>query len=135
MAFQENLNASICMFSFFRSHGSNVSHGSGCRAGFFHGYAWCSLRLCSCGITTRMESLKMPPPTTTATTSVFFFGVNLDYLDFSGGIFDLFYEPVREKTNNLYDRTMRFFAFSCGLRRVTLRCPYDSTASYDLRSL
>ena len=31
---------------------------------------------------------------------VFFF-VNLDYLDFSGGIFDLFYEPVREKTNNL----------------------------------
>ena len=31
----------------------------------------------------------------------FFFGVNLDYLDFSGGIFDLFYEPVREKTNNL----------------------------------
>ena len=36
MAFQENLNASICMFSFFRNHGSNVSHGSGCRAGFFH---------------------------------------------------------------------------------------------------
>ena len=32
MAFQENLNASICIFSFFRSHGSNVSHGSGCRA-------------------------------------------------------------------------------------------------------
>ena len=30
-----------------------------------------------------------------------FFGVNLDYLDFSGSIFDLFYEPVREKTNNL----------------------------------
>ena len=47
VAFQENLNASICMFSFFRSHGSNVSHVSGCRAGFFHGYAWCSLRLCS----------------------------------------------------------------------------------------
>ena len=40
-------------------------------------------------------------PTTTTTTSGFFFGVNLDYLDFSGGIFDLFYEPVREKTNNL----------------------------------
>ena len=35
MAFQENLNASICMFSFFRSHGSNVSLGSGCSAGFF----------------------------------------------------------------------------------------------------
>ena len=43
------------------------------------------------------------------------------------------------------DRTMPFFAFSCGLRRVTLQCPYDSTvsygflrlptASYDLRSL
>ena len=31
----------------------------------------------------------------------FFFGVNLDYLDFSGGIFGLFYETVREKTNNL----------------------------------
>ena len=92
MAFQENLNASICMFSFFRSHGSNVSHGSGCRAGFVYGYAWCSLRLCSCGLTTRMESLKMFP----TTTSVF-----LDYLDFSGGIFDLFYEPVHEKTNNL----------------------------------
>ena len=40
---------------------------------------------------------------------------------------------------------MPFFAFSCGLRRVTIRCPYDSTASYgflrlptasyDLRSL
>ena len=61
MAFQENLNASICMFSFFRSHGSNVSHVSGCRARFFHGYAWYSLRLCSCGLTTRMESLKMFP--------------------------------------------------------------------------
>ena len=44
------------------------------------------------------------------------------------------------------DRTMPFFAFSCGLRKLTLRCPYDSTASYgflrlpttasyDLRSL
>ena len=99
MAFQENLNASICMFSFFRSHGSNVSHGSGCRAGFFHGYAWCSLRLCSCGLTTRMESLKMFPHHHHHLG--FFFGVNLDYLDFSGGIFDLFYEPVREKTNNL----------------------------------
>ena len=33
----------------------------------------------------------------------FFFGVDLDYLDISSGIFDLFYmyEPVREKTNNL----------------------------------
>ena len=28
------------------------------------------------------------------------------------------------------DRTMPFFAFSCGLRRVILRCSYDSTASY-----
>ena len=91
-------HASICMFSLFRSHGSNVSHGSGCRAGFFHGYAWCSLHLCLCGLTIRMESLKMSPPTTTTS---FFFGVKLDYLDFSGGIFDLFYEPVREKTNNL----------------------------------
>ena len=101
MAFQENLNASICMFSFFRSHGSNVSHGSGCRAGFFHGYAWCSLRLCSCGLTTRMESLNMFPHHHHHHHLGLFFGVYLDYLDFSGGIFDLFYEPVREKTNNL----------------------------------
>ena len=102
MAFQENFNASICMFSFFRSHGSTVSHGSGCRAGFFHGYAWCSLRLCSCGLTTRMESLKMfPHHHHHHNLGFFFFGVNLDYLDFSGGNFDLFYEPVGEKTNNL----------------------------------
>ena len=101
MAFQENLNASICMFSFFRSHGSNVSLCSGCRAGFFHGYAWCSLRLCSCGLTTRMESLKMSPRPPPPPPPRFFFGVNLDYLDFSGGIIDLFYEPVREKTINL----------------------------------
>ena len=100
MAFQENLNASICVFSFFRSHGSNVSHGSRCPAGFFHGYAWCSLRLCSCGLTTRMESLKMFSHHHHHHHLVFF-GVNLDYLHFSGGIFDLFYEPVREKTNNL----------------------------------
>ena len=33
------------------------------------------------------------------------------------------------------DRTMPTFAFSCGLRRVTLRCPYDSTTFYDLRSI
>ena len=52
MAFQENLNASIFMFSF-----SDVSHGSGCHAGFIQGYAWCSLSLCSCRLTTRMGSL------------------------------------------------------------------------------
>ena len=75
---------------------SEVMDQMGCRAGFFHGYAWCSLRLCSCGLTTRMESLKMSPP-----HHHHHLGVNLDYLDFSGGIFDLFYEPVREKTNNL----------------------------------
>ena len=33
------------------------------------------------------------------------------------------------------DRTMPIFAFSCGLPRVILRCPYDSTTSCDLRSL
>ena len=32
------------------------------------------------------------------------------------------------------DRTMPFFAFSCGPRRVT-RCSYHSTTSYDFRSL
>ena len=37
MELQENLNASIYMFSFFQSHGSDVSHGSGCRAGFLKG--------------------------------------------------------------------------------------------------
>ena len=40
-----------------------------------------------------LEDVPPPPPR--------FFGVNLDYLDFSGGMFDLFYEPVCEKTNNL----------------------------------
>ena len=44
-----------------------------------------------------LEDVPPPPPPPPR----FFFGVNLDYLDFSGGIFDLFYEPVREKTNNL----------------------------------
>ena len=82
MAFQENLNASIYMFSFFRSHVSDVSHGSGCRAGFFQGYAWCSLCLCSCRPLIRMGSLEMfPPPPPTTTSQIFFFGVNLDYLD------------------------------------------------------
>ena len=61
MAFQENLNASIFMFSF-----SDVSHGCGCHAGFIQDYAWCSLKLslCSCRLTTRMGSLEMflPPP-------------------------------------------------------------------------
>ena len=90
MSFQENLNASICMFLFFRSHGSDVSHGSGYRAGFLHGYAWC---LCSRRLTTRMESLKMFPHHHDHHhhhhLGFFFFSVNLDYLDFSGGIFDL----------------------------------------------
>ena len=45
-----------------------------------------------------LEDVPPPPP---PRPPRFFFGVNLDYLDFSGGIFDLFYEPVREKTNNL----------------------------------
>ena len=67
-------------------HGTDVSHGSGSRAGFFQGYAWCIPCLWSCPLTTRMGSLEMFPP---HPTSVFFFGVNLDYLDFSGGIFDL----------------------------------------------
>ena len=44
-----------------------------------------------------LEDVPTPPPP----PRVFVFGVNLDYLDFSGGIFDLFYEPVHEKTNNL----------------------------------
>ena len=45
-----------------------------------------------------LEDVPLPPP---PPPPRFFFDVNLDYLDFSGGIFDLFYEPVREKTNNL----------------------------------
>ena len=41
MAFQENLNSSIDLyfFSFFRSPGSDVSHGPGCLVGFLQGYA------------------------------------------------------------------------------------------------
>ena len=88
MAFNENLNASIYMFSFFRSHVSDVFH-----AGFFQGYAWCSLCRCSCRLTTRMGSLEMSPSPHQQQHLVFcvffFFGVNLDYLDFSGSIFDL----------------------------------------------
>ena len=42
------------------------------------------------------EDVPPPPP-----PPRFFFGVNLDYLDFSGGTSDLFYEHVREKTNTL----------------------------------
>ena len=33
------------------------------------------------------------------------------------------------------DRTMSIFAFSCGLHKVTLRIPNDSTTSYDLHCL
>ena len=32
-------------------------------------------------------------------------------------------------------RTMQIFAFPCSLRRVILRCHYDSTTSYDLHCL
>ena len=48
----------MLMFSFFRSHGSEVSHGSGCCAGFFQGYAWGSLCLYSCRLT---EPENVPP--------------------------------------------------------------------------
>ena len=62
VAFQENLNASIYMFSFFRRCFS--------RFGVPKGYTWCSLCLCSCLLTTRMGSLEVfPPPTTTTTTT------------------------------------------------------------------
>ena len=55
---------------------------------FSQGYAWCSL--CLCHVDQDGELGEVPPPTTNnINTSVFFFGVNLDYLDFSGGIFDL----------------------------------------------
>ena len=73
------------MFSCFRSHGSDVSHGSGCRAGFFQGYAWCSLCLCSCRLTTRIGNLEVSPH---HHHLGFFFGVNLDYLDFRPLIID-----------------------------------------------
>ena len=48
-------------FRFFRNNGSDVSHGPGRRAGFFQGYAWCSLCLYSWHPTTRMGSLEMSP--------------------------------------------------------------------------
>ena len=79
MAFQENLNASIKMFSFFQSHGSHVSHGSGCRAGFRATFGVFSVFVHV--VSRQVGELG---------DSVFvFFGVNLDYLDFSNGIFDL----------------------------------------------
>ena len=54
------------------------------------GYARCSLCLCSCRLMTRMGDLEMFPRHHHHQNLVFFFfGVNLDFLDFSGGIFDL----------------------------------------------
>ena len=66
--------------------------------GVVQGSFMATLGVASVFVHGRMESLKMSPP---PPHHLVFFGVNLDYLDFSGGIFDLFYEPVREKTNNL----------------------------------
>ena len=42
---------------------------------------------------------------------------------------------LKPRLHLAYDKLAMIFAFSRGLRRVTLRCLYDSTASYDLRSL
>ena len=51
---------------------SDASHGSRCRAGFIQGYAWFSLCLCSCRLTTRMGSLEMvlSPPSPRVFSSV-----------------------------------------------------------------
>ena len=51
---------------------SDASHGSRCRAGFIQGYAWFSLCLCSCRLTTRMGSLEMvlSPPSPRIFSSV-----------------------------------------------------------------
>ena len=85
MAFQENLNASIYMFSFSRSNLSDVSHGSGAVQGSFRA----TLGVASVFVmSTRMGSFEKSPsthPPPLPTTLRFF----SSYLDFSGGIFDL----------------------------------------------
>ena len=66
----------------FTSHGLDESHGSECRARFFRA----TLGVASVFVhATRMGSLEMHPQH----TSGFSLDVNLDYQDFSGGIFDL----------------------------------------------
>ena len=54
------------------------SPGSGCRAGLFQGYAWCSLCLCSCRLTTRMGGLEMSPPHTHARVRTYSYYVCID---------------------------------------------------------
>ena len=70
-------------FRFFRSHLSDVSHGSGAVQGSFR--ATLSEASVFVHVVLRPGWVEMFPPTTTG----FFFGANLDYLDFSDGIFDL----------------------------------------------
>ena len=50
-----------------------------------------SLFMCFYDQDGELEDVPPPPP---PPPPRFFFGVNLDYLDFSGGIFDLLYEPT-----------------------------------------
>ena len=81
------------MLSFFRSHGSDVSHGPGAVQGSFRatygvasGVASVFVHVVSRSGWGAIGRCLFPSP-----SSFFrlFFGVNLDYLDFSGGIFDL----------------------------------------------
>ena len=76
------------MFSFFRSHGSDVSHGSGAVQGTFRATLGVASAFVQVVLRPGWGAWRCPP-SHTHTPRVFFFGVNLDYLDFSGGIFDL----------------------------------------------
>ena len=88
MAFQENLNASVYMFSLFRSHVSDVSHGRGAVQGSFRA----TLGVASVFVHVVLRPRLGPwicPTHHHHQHRFFFFGINLDYLDFSTGIFDL----------------------------------------------
>ena len=74
----------MLLYKCFRS--SEIMDQMGWHAGFFQGYAWCSpLSLFMTSYNQDGELGDVPPPPPLG----FFFGVNLDYLDFSSGIFGL----------------------------------------------
>ena len=79
MAFQENLNASIYMFSFFRSHDQMFLTVRGAVQGSFRatlGVASVFVHV-FCLLTNRMGSLEISPPPPPQPPRVFFFGVTL----------------------------------------------------------
>ena len=76
-------------FRFFRSHGSDVSHGPGAVQGSFRATLGVAAVFVHVVLRPGWGAWRCPPPPPPHTHTFFFFGVNLDYLDFSGGIFDL----------------------------------------------